>query len=137
MTVVEAYVGGKKMDPPDSSSQLHGSVSSLLFEGIAHNTQGNVYTPKVCLLLSFFLLNSCNSWISFHRTKYICFLTLYRTVERLKLLDPQPKKPFFLGLLRYLAVLYIDTMYFLNICFWAFVQRECTFVAAGHEVRQN
>ncbi|KAF8025302.1 hypothetical protein BT93_F2213 [Corymbia citriodora subsp. variegata] len=46
MTVVEAYVGRKKMDPPDDASQLHHLISSLLIEGIAHNTQGNVYVPK-------------------------------------------------------------------------------------------
>ncbi|KAJ9693332.1 hypothetical protein PVL29_012195 [Vitis rotundifolia] len=46
MTVVEAYVGRKKIDPPDDSSQLHPDVSSLLHEGIACNTQGNVFVPK-------------------------------------------------------------------------------------------
>ncbi|XP_030546928.1 calcium-transporting ATPase 9, plasma membrane-type isoform X2 [Rhodamnia argentea] len=46
MTVVEAYVGKKKMDSPDDASQLHHLISSLLIEGIAHNTQGNVYVPK-------------------------------------------------------------------------------------------
>ncbi|KAI6689764.1 hypothetical protein NL676_026592 [Syzygium grande] len=46
MTVVEAYVGRKKMDPPDDASQLNHLISSLLIEGIAHNTQGNVYVPK-------------------------------------------------------------------------------------------
>ncbi|KAI3442550.1 Calcium-transporting ATPase, partial [Psidium guajava] len=46
MTVVEAYVGKKKMDSPDDASQLHDLISSLLIEGIAHNTQGNVYVPK-------------------------------------------------------------------------------------------
>lgn len=50
MTVVEAYVGRKKIDPPDDSSQLHPDVSSLLHEGIACNTQGNVFVPKVLLL---------------------------------------------------------------------------------------
>ncbi|RVW31869.1 Calcium-transporting ATPase 8, plasma membrane-type [Vitis vinifera] len=47
MTVVEAYVGRKKIDPPDDSSQLHPDVSSLLHEGIACNTQGNVFVPKI------------------------------------------------------------------------------------------
>uniref|UniRef100_A0A2P2MNJ3 Calcium-transporting ATPase n=2 Tax=Rhizophora mucronata TaxID=61149 RepID=A0A2P2MNJ3_RHIMU len=46
MTVVEAYVGKKKIHPPDDSSQLHSEVSSLLCEGIAQNTTGNVFTPK-------------------------------------------------------------------------------------------
>lgn len=35
MTVVEAYVGKKNINPPDESSQLHPVVSSLLIEGIA------------------------------------------------------------------------------------------------------
>ena len=30
MTVVEAYVGKNKMDPPEDGSQLHAGVSSLL-----------------------------------------------------------------------------------------------------------
>lgn len=47
MTVVEAYVGKKKINPPDESSQLHPVVSSLLIEGIAQNTTGNVFLSKV------------------------------------------------------------------------------------------
>ncbi|KAB1199073.1 Calcium-transporting ATPase 9, plasma membrane-type [Morella rubra] len=46
MTVVEAYVGRKKINPPDDSSQLAPGVCSLLLEGIAHNTTGNVFVPK-------------------------------------------------------------------------------------------
>lgn len=49
MTVVEAYIGRERMDPPDDSSKLHSKISSLLFAGIAQNTQGNVFDPKVCL----------------------------------------------------------------------------------------
>ncbi|KAJ4709208.1 Calcium-transporting ATPase [Melia azedarach] len=45
MTVVEAYVGGKKMDPPESKAQLSTMLSSLLIEGIAQNTNGSVYVP--------------------------------------------------------------------------------------------
>ena len=47
MTVVEAYVGKKNINPSDESSQLHPVVSSLLIEGIAQNTTGNVFVPKV------------------------------------------------------------------------------------------
>lgn len=50
MTVVEAYVGRKKINPPDDSSQLAPGVCSLLLEGIAHNTTGNVFVPKVSAL---------------------------------------------------------------------------------------
>ncbi|KAM5546478.1 hypothetical protein ABKV19_002420 [Rosa sericea] len=45
MTVVEAYVGRNKIHPPDDSSQLHSLVSTLLSEGIAQNTNGNVFEP--------------------------------------------------------------------------------------------
>ena len=50
MTVVEAYVGKKKMDPPDDPSQLHQLTASLLSEGIAQNTTGHVFVPKVVSL---------------------------------------------------------------------------------------
>ncbi|KAK3411186.1 hypothetical protein EUGRSUZ_J03164 [Eucalyptus grandis] len=46
MTVVEAYAGQKKLDPPNDSSKLHEVVTSLLHEGIAQNTQANVFVPK-------------------------------------------------------------------------------------------
>lgn len=47
MTVVEAYVDGKKMDPPDNVDLLSSTVSSLLIEGIAQNTTGSVFEPEV------------------------------------------------------------------------------------------
>ncbi|GKV26720.1 hypothetical protein SLEP1_g35968 [Rubroshorea leprosula] len=46
MTVVEAYVGRKKINLPADFSQLHPSVVSLLNEGIAQNSAGNVFVPK-------------------------------------------------------------------------------------------
>ncbi|XWS16623.1 hypothetical protein CRYUN_Cryun34aG0105800 [Craigia yunnanensis] len=46
MTVVEAFVGKKKMNPPAGSSQVHQSVVSLLSEGVAQNSTGNVFKPK-------------------------------------------------------------------------------------------
>ncbi|GKV20405.1 hypothetical protein SLEP1_g30536 [Rubroshorea leprosula] len=42
----EAYVGDKKIDPPDSSSQLSQTLTSLLVEGIAQNSNGSVFTPE-------------------------------------------------------------------------------------------
>ena len=53
MTVVEAFVGKKKINPPADSSQLHQSVVSLLSEGVAQNSAGNVFVPKVRLVLLF------------------------------------------------------------------------------------
>jgi Ca2+-transporting ATPase len=47
MTVVEAYVGRKRINPLGDSWQLHPVLSSLLVEGIAQNTIGNVFVPKV------------------------------------------------------------------------------------------
>ncbi|XP_035539232.1 calcium-transporting ATPase 9, plasma membrane-type-like isoform X1 [Juglans regia] len=46
MTIVEAYAGRKKIKSPGDSSQLHPLLSSLLFEGIAQNTTGNVFISK-------------------------------------------------------------------------------------------
>lgn len=51
MNVVEAFVGRNKMGSPDDSSQLHEGISSILFAGIAHNTQGNVYVPEVYIII--------------------------------------------------------------------------------------
>ncbi|KAJ0007800.1 hypothetical protein Pint_30513 [Pistacia integerrima] len=44
--LVEAYAGRKKIDPPDDTSQIHPAVVSLLSEGVAQNTTGNVFVPK-------------------------------------------------------------------------------------------
>ncbi|KAJ8899044.1 hypothetical protein K2173_008875 [Erythroxylum novogranatense] len=46
MTVVEATVGKKKINPPNDSSQLSSEVAFLLNEGVATNTTGNVFIPK-------------------------------------------------------------------------------------------
>ncbi|XP_019456853.1 PREDICTED: calcium-transporting ATPase 9, plasma membrane-type-like [Lupinus angustifolius] len=46
MTVVEAYAGRKKLNPVDDSSKLHPEVLSLINEGIAQNSTGNVFVPK-------------------------------------------------------------------------------------------
>ncbi|CAK8535562.1 unnamed protein product [Lathyrus sativus] len=46
MTVVETYVGRNKLNPPDDSSKLHPEVLSLINEGIAQNTTGNIFVPK-------------------------------------------------------------------------------------------
>jgi len=46
MTVMEVYVGGEKIDPPDSESQLSPMLSSLVIEGIAQNTTASVFIPE-------------------------------------------------------------------------------------------
>uniref|UniRef100_A0A5B6ZJN7 Calcium-transporting ATPase n=4 Tax=Davidia involucrata TaxID=16924 RepID=A0A5B6ZJN7_DAVIN len=46
MTLVEAYVGRKKIDHPDNSSLFPPEVKSLLIEGIAQNTTGSVFMPE-------------------------------------------------------------------------------------------
>ncbi|ONK69554.1 uncharacterized protein A4U43_C05F24190 [Asparagus officinalis] len=43
MSVVSAYVGGMKIDRPE---QLSPAASSLLVEGIAHNTTGDIFEPQ-------------------------------------------------------------------------------------------
>ena len=50
MTVVEALVGRKKIEPPEDDSQLYAEVSSLINEGIAQNTSGSVFASKVLSL---------------------------------------------------------------------------------------
>ncbi|CAN8230013.1 unnamed protein product [Cochlearia groenlandica] len=46
MTVVECYAGFQKMDHPDSSSELPPAFTSILVEGIAHNTTGSVFRSE-------------------------------------------------------------------------------------------
>ncbi|KAH0449141.1 hypothetical protein IEQ34_022941 [Dendrobium chrysotoxum] len=46
MTVVEAHVGGRKLLHPGKIEDLSSSVHSLLVEGIAQNTTGNVFEPE-------------------------------------------------------------------------------------------
>lgn len=47
MTVVEAYVSGRKVDPPDNKSLLPPKLTSLLIEGVAQNTTGSVFISEV------------------------------------------------------------------------------------------
>lgn len=54
MTVVEAFIGRKKINPPDDSSQTHSTVIYLLSEGIAQNSTGNVFAPKVNVYTFYF-----------------------------------------------------------------------------------
>lgn len=58
MTIVEAYAGGKKIDPPEKKSELSPMIHSLLVEGIALNSNGSVYVPEVCLKESVIILYS-------------------------------------------------------------------------------
>ncbi|KAJ4899354.1 plasma membrane-type protein [Raphanus sativus] len=46
MTVVECYTGLQKMDSPDSSSKLPPTFTSILVEGVAHNTTGSVFRSE-------------------------------------------------------------------------------------------
>ncbi|RLN33836.1 calcium-transporting ATPase 8, plasma membrane-type-like [Panicum miliaceum] len=46
MTVVEAYFGGTKFDPCDNTGMMCTSVTTLLIEGIAQNTNGTVFLPE-------------------------------------------------------------------------------------------
>jgi hypothetical protein len=64
MTVVEAYIGKQKINPLDNPLKLHSEVSSLLCEGIAQNTTGNVFVPKVAVSFSF-VLWFCDSSLMF------------------------------------------------------------------------
>lgn len=50
MTVVETYAGGSKMDVADNPSGLHPKLVALISEGVAQNTTGNVFHPKVVFL---------------------------------------------------------------------------------------
>ncbi|KAJ3704608.1 hypothetical protein LUZ61_008313 [Rhynchospora tenuis] len=46
MTVVEAYVGGVRLEDISSTKMMSATVSSLLIEGIAQNTTGSVFEPE-------------------------------------------------------------------------------------------
>ena len=51
MTVVEAYFGGEKMDPPDNTQKLLAVVSTMIIEGIDQNTSVSIIEPEVRLYL--------------------------------------------------------------------------------------
>ena len=55
MTVVEAYAGKKKMSPPSDADQMHKKQSTLVIEGVAVNTTGSVFAPKVFLSFPFYV----------------------------------------------------------------------------------
>lgn len=60
MTVVDAYICGKKFDPSENQSVLPPKVASLLIEGIAQNTTGSVFLSEVvnrAYLLSISIIN--------------------------------------------------------------------------------
>ncbi|CAN1780220.1 Calcium-transporting ATPase 9, plasma membrane-type [Linum perenne] len=46
MTVVDAYAGKGRINPATDPSKFHPESRSLLCEGVAHNTTGNVFVPK-------------------------------------------------------------------------------------------
>ena len=48
MTVVESCACLKKVNNNDTKPDLSPHMSSLIIEGIAQNTTGNVYVPEVC-----------------------------------------------------------------------------------------
>ncbi|KAL4571213.1 hypothetical protein LXL04_017966 [Taraxacum kok-saghyz] len=46
MTVVEAYICGKKTNSPNATSELPPKIVSLLVESVAQNTTGSVFVPE-------------------------------------------------------------------------------------------
>ena len=63
MTVVEAYAGKKNLSPASDATQMHTNQSTLVIEGVALNTTGSVFVPKVncicSLLISLILQYIC------------------------------------------------------------------------------
>ncbi|KAM7469858.1 hypothetical protein LguiA_008041 [Lonicera macranthoides] len=47
MTVVKAFICGERIEAPDNMSSIPPEVTSLLIEGIAHNTTGSVFMPEL------------------------------------------------------------------------------------------
>lgn len=51
MTVMEAHVGGVRLDTSHGVEQVSSILTSLLVEGIALNTTGSVFEPEVVTFL--------------------------------------------------------------------------------------
>ncbi|XP_065006134.1 calcium-transporting ATPase 5, plasma membrane-type-like isoform X4 [Musa acuminata AAA Group] len=69
MTVVEAYIGGRKINHLENV-ELSPITASLLIEGIAHNTSGSVFEPEAGSEVHVhwkgaaeIVLASCTSWL--------------------------------------------------------------------------
>lgn len=96
MTVVECYAGFQKMDPPDSSSKLPSAFTSILVEGIAHNTTGSVFRSEVGL--KFFGNLRISVW--FLLQLILCnnvYVFADDRVVRFRFLDLRQKEQFLIG----------------------------------------
>lgn len=83
MTVVEAYGCGRKIDPPDSSSELPDTLTSLLIEGIALNANGCVFIPEVSLYYFYF----CKSYYYAVFSKKPFIITIFTGLGRWRCRD--------------------------------------------------
>ena len=49
MSTMEAYIGGRKIDPLENVELTSSSTASFLVEGIAQNTTVGIFEPEVNL----------------------------------------------------------------------------------------
>lgn len=77
MSVVETYTGKRKVTLAEDATQMHPEVVSLLSEGVALNTTGNVYVPKVniCICLNFVILS--RKAFSHNQLRQLCIFLFF------------------------------------------------------------
>jgi hypothetical protein len=68
MTVVEAYVGGSRLEDVGNTKIMSTMVSSLLMEGITQNTTGSVFETEVSLFsVCLFICSGLKVSLTFQR----------------------------------------------------------------------